>query len=101
MSVLFYLLESNLYLLIMYGFYRIILHRETFHQLNRIYLLSAVIISFTIPLLQVKYEALSSREMAYTDISKLTNPRFPVTAKQFTSPEVQAKPFQKPDAKRD
>lgn len=55
MKVLFYLLESNLYLIMLYSFYRVLLHQETFHQLNRRYLLAALILSFTAPLLKVDY----------------------------------------------
>lgn len=47
-----YLLLVNLYLVLFYGFYALLLRRETFFQLNRIYLVSAVLLSFFIPLIQ-------------------------------------------------
>ncbi|MDT3403494.1 TonB family protein [Mucilaginibacter terrae] len=48
-----YLLLSNLYLILFFGFYALLLQRETFFQLNRIYLVGASVISFFIPLIQL------------------------------------------------
>ena len=47
-----YLLLVNLYLLLFYVFYALLLRRETFFQLNRIYLISSALLSFFIPLIQ-------------------------------------------------
>src|ERR1700761_1059821 len=47
-----YLLLVNLYLVLFYAFYALLLRRETFFQLNRIYLVSAALLSFIIPLIQ-------------------------------------------------
>ncbi len=47
-----YLMLVNIYLLLFYGFYVLLLSRETFFQLNRIYLVSAALLSFFIPLIQ-------------------------------------------------
>ncbi len=47
-----YLLLVNLYLVLFYGFYALLLRIETFFQLNRIYLVSAALLSFFIPLIQ-------------------------------------------------
>src|ERR1700704_5339697 len=47
-----YLLLVNLYLVLFYGFYVLLLRRETFFQLNRIYLVTAALLSFFIPLIQ-------------------------------------------------
>jgi len=55
MNWLYYLLEANLYLAVFYGFYRLLLHRETFYSLNRYYLLSATLLAFVLPLIQVGY----------------------------------------------
>ena len=55
MNWLYYLLEANLYLAAFYGFYRLLLHKETFYSLNRYYLIMTSIIAFIIPLLQVGY----------------------------------------------
>lgn len=55
MNWLYYLLEANLYLTVFYVFYRLFLHLETFYSLNRYYLISATILSFILPFLQVGY----------------------------------------------
>ena len=47
-----YLMLVNIYLLLFYGFYVLLLKRETFFQLNRIYLVAASLLSFFIPLIQ-------------------------------------------------
>ena len=47
-----YLLLVNTYLILFYSFYALLLRRETFFQLNRIYLISAAALSFIIPLIQ-------------------------------------------------
>src|ERR1700749_2720628 len=47
-----YLLLVNIYLVLFYGFYALRLRRETFFQLNRIYLVSASLLSFIIPMIQ-------------------------------------------------
>jgi len=49
-----YLLWANIYLAVLYVFYWIFLRKETFFQLNRWYLLSSALLSFTIPLLDLK-----------------------------------------------
>ena len=53
MTWLYYLLEANLYLAIFYGFYLLFLQKETFYGLNRVYLLSAALFSFILPILQI------------------------------------------------
>jgi len=50
-----YLLLSNLYLVLFYGFYVLLLQRETFFQLNRVYLVGAALMSFLIPLIQLDW----------------------------------------------
>lgn len=47
-----YLLLVNIYLLLFYGFYVLLLRKETFFQLNRLYLVTAALFSFLIPLIQ-------------------------------------------------
>jgi hypothetical protein len=49
MNLLYYLLEANAYLLILFAGYRIILSKLSFHQLSRKYLLSGTVISFILP----------------------------------------------------
>jgi TonB family protein len=50
-----YLLLVNIYLTLFFGFYALLLRRETFFQLNRIYLVSAALLSFIIPLIQAQW----------------------------------------------
>jgi TonB family protein len=47
-----YLMLVNIYLLLFYGFYVLLLSRETFFQLNRIYLVAGALLSFFIPVIQ-------------------------------------------------
>lgn len=53
MKWLSYLLEANVYLALFYAAYYLALRRETYYQLNRIYLLVSSLMAFFIPLLQV------------------------------------------------
>jgi len=46
-----YLLLVNLYLVLSYGFYHLLLRKETFFHLNRLYLVSTAIFSFLIPVI--------------------------------------------------
>ncbi|MGF7079217.1 TonB family protein [Mucilaginibacter sp. UYCu711] len=50
-----YLLLVNFYLVLFFGFYVLLLRRETFFQLNRIYLVAASLLSFLIPLIQANW----------------------------------------------
>jgi TonB family protein len=50
-----YLLLVNLYLVLFYCFYALLLRRETFFQLNRVYLVSSAVLSFFIPLIQARW----------------------------------------------
>lgn len=45
----------NFYLLLFFAFYALLLRRETFFQLNRIYLVAASLLSFAIPLIQAEW----------------------------------------------
>ncbi|WP_285057281.1 M56 family metallopeptidase [Pedobacter ginsengisoli] len=55
MNWLYYLLEANLYLAVFYGFYRLFLHKETFYELNRYYLLATSVLAFLLPMFQISY----------------------------------------------
>ena len=48
-----YLLKASAILAIFYLFYRVVLHRETFFQSNRIFLLTGIIASLTLPLIVI------------------------------------------------
>lgn len=50
-----YLLLVNIYLVLFYGFYAAILRKETFFQLNRLYLVSSAILSFCIPVIHAAW----------------------------------------------
>ncbi|MEO6849318.1 MAG: hypothetical protein ABI203_04145, partial [Mucilaginibacter sp.] len=50
-----YLLLVNLYLVLFYGFYALLLRSETFFQLNRVYLVSSALLSFLIPLIHADW----------------------------------------------
>jgi TonB family protein len=50
-----YLLLVNLYLVLFYGFYALLLRSETFFQLNRIYLVSSALLSFFIPVIHADW----------------------------------------------
>ena len=55
-----YLLWANAYLAIFYGFYWFFLRKETFFQLNRVYLISSTLFSFLVPLLDLQIFKASS-----------------------------------------
>ncbi|RYY37520.1 MAG: TonB family protein [Sphingobacteriaceae bacterium] len=50
-----YLILANLYLALFYGFYAFLLRKETFFQLNRVYLVASALISFIIPVIQANW----------------------------------------------
>ncbi|WP_184546674.1 M56 family metallopeptidase [Mucilaginibacter sp. FT3.2] len=50
-----YLLLVNIYLVLFYAFYVVLLRKETFFQLNRIYLVTASLLSFFIPVIQADW----------------------------------------------
>lgn len=49
MTFVHYLVQVNLYLVLFYGFYRLLLSNETFYNLNRTYLVGSAVLSFGIP----------------------------------------------------
>ncbi|RYD95857.1 MAG: TonB family protein [Sphingobacteriales bacterium] len=50
-----YLILANLYLALFYGFYIFLLRKETFFQLNRVYLVASAVLSFLIPAIQADW----------------------------------------------
>jgi len=50
-----YLLQVNIYLVIFYAFYKLVLDKETYFTLNRIYLIAAGIFSLTIPFMKAEW----------------------------------------------
>ena len=68
MTALQYLLEVSICLSILYAFYYYSLRKETFFQLNRIYLLSSPFLALSIPLIHIQlYQRIepSSLEIIY------------------------------------
>lgn len=55
MSWAHYMLQVNIYLVVFYGFYKLLLDKETYFTLNRIYLMSAGLLSFAIPYLRFEW----------------------------------------------
>jgi len=52
-----YLLQVNIYLVIFYAFYKLLLAKETYFMLNRLYLLSAGALSLVIPFIRPEWFA--------------------------------------------
>ncbi|MES2268237.1 MAG: TonB family protein [Bacteroidota bacterium] len=87
-----YLLLVNIYLTLFFGFYSLLLRRETFFQLNRIYLVGTATLSFFIPLIQsewvkglfitqkVQYSIYGGNAITITDLAPIKNN--PVTVGQ-------------------
>lgn len=55
MALANYFIQANLYLVVFYLFYKLLLNKETYFWLNRFYLVSAVICSFLIPYLRLEW----------------------------------------------
>ncbi|TKC07624.1 M56 family metallopeptidase [Pedobacter frigoris] len=55
MSWAHYILQVNIYLVIFYGFYKLLLDKETYFILNRIYLVSAGVFSLIIPFIRFEW----------------------------------------------
>jgi TonB family protein len=79
-----YLLLVNIYLVLFYAFYVLLLRKETFFQLNRIYLVTAALLSFFIPLIQADWV----RDLFITQQVKYTIYSSPVMIYSFRSPET-------------
>lgn len=52
-----YLLKSSLCLLVLFGFYKLLLENEKIHRFNRFYLLFSLVFSFTVPLITVNVQS--------------------------------------------
>ncbi|WP_158796597.1 TonB family protein [Pedobacter sp. L105] len=55
MTWAYYLLQVNIYLVIFYAFYKLLLDRETYFILNRVYLIASGILSLAIPFLRPEW----------------------------------------------
>lgn len=61
-----YLLEANIYVIIFFAFYKFLLHKETFHSMNRYFLILSSGLAFLLPL--VKLGNLNSVQQGEVDI---------------------------------
>ncbi|MCD8742441.1 TonB family protein [Mucilaginibacter roseus] len=78
-----YLILANLYLGLFYGFYALLLRKETFFQLNRVYLVASAILSFLLPLIQANWV----QNLFITQQVKMVIYNAPVIALQYTGTE--------------
>ncbi|RZL61999.1 MAG: hypothetical protein EOO93_10955, partial [Pedobacter sp.] len=72
MSWAHYLLQVNIYLIIFYCFYKLLLDKETYFVLNRLYLVSSGIFSLAIPFM--RFELFSEKVVSdtlYISVSEL------------------------------
>ncbi len=73
MSWAHYLLQVNIYLVIFFCFYKLLLDKETYFILNRIYLIASGVLSLAIPFL--RFEWLTTQPVAqqvYTGVDQLS-----------------------------
>ncbi|WP_316826345.1 M56 family metallopeptidase [Pedobacter miscanthi] len=83
MAVSFYLLWANASLIIFYLFYLVLFKKETFFVFNRIYLLSAIVLSLLIPLIDLsKVIKLQMVDIVLGDISTVASGYISTVAKQ-------------------
>jgi len=73
-NILIYLLKVNLLALILWGFYRMFLHRQNLSQLNRFILLAIPFIALGVPLL--KFQPLHQEFLAVLDLSPASAGKF-------------------------
>lgn len=62
-SISQFLIESSVCLLVFYGFYALVLRRETFFQLNRFYLLLTPLLSIVLPLVHLEVQEAQAEEV--------------------------------------
>jgi BlaR1 peptidase M56 len=82
-----YLLQVNLYLIVFYGFYWVALRHETFHHLNRAYLVGTSILAFLIPTWQLAWvqnwlltQEVGEQLYAYYQPMFIVQPNMPIVA---------------------
>jgi beta-lactamase regulating signal transducer with metallopeptidase domain len=91
MGLLFYLLEANVYLCILYLFYRLMLRKETFYLLNRWYLIATVFVSFSLPFIRIQQSSTASGD--FTGRAAITiNDRAPGNLQHNVTYPISGKP---------
>lgn len=74
MSWAHYLLQVNIYLIVFYCFYKLLLDNETYFTLNRVYLLSAGLLSIAIPFLRLEWLTTQAAvQPVYVGVDQLNN----------------------------
>ena len=82
-DLMLYSLKAGACMAVFYLFFKLLLSRETFHRLNRVVLLAAMVLSFVLPLCVIT---------VYRELPAL--PELPVTPAMYESPaEPQPEPF--------
>ncbi len=79
----YYLLKVSVCSGLLYGYYFFILRNKRFHQYNRFYLLSAVVLSFIIPLIKIKFWNETVHEMPAIELLKVAATRDAFAEKSF------------------
>lgn len=70
MSFAHYLLQVNLYLIVFFGFYKLLLDKETYFTLNRIYLVAAGVLSLCIPFIRLEWlTEQKAAQQVYTSVN--------------------------------
>lgn len=70
MSFAHYLLQVNLYLIVFYGFYKLLLDKETYFTLNRFYLIGAGVLSLSIPFIRLEWlTQQKAAQQVYTSVN--------------------------------
>src|SRR3954468_1087851 len=82
--MMLYILHVSILLAVCLLFYKLLLQKETFFQLNRYILLAGLLLSFSLPLLQVPQEW-SLQKMNSTVTASPSSANFPVTNLQVNS----------------
>lgn len=74
MNALMYLLQVNLYLLLFYSLYFVLLRNETFFKMNRFYLVGSALLSLAIPLVKLQWvKELFLGEQVFQVTQKISN----------------------------
>ena len=55
MNGLLYLIQLNIYLILFYGLYLLLLRNETFFKMNRVYLMGSTLLAMAIPLMKAQW----------------------------------------------
>jgi TonB family protein len=70
MSFAHYLLQVHIYLIVFYCFYKLLLDKETYFTLNRIYLISAGVLSLCIPFIRLEWlTEQKAAQQVYTSVN--------------------------------